>query len=94
MLLVRTLISSLFRAFFRIVLLGIVSAVFAGGVALGLAYFMGGRHWPPSLLTEVAAIGVAVLGAYASGLTVLVQEAVRGVTDVEHGVAREVERVA
>ena len=88
MLLLRHLIGSFFRAFFRIVLTAIVCGVIAGAVALGLAYTMGSHTWPPSTLTEIAAIAFAVLAAYAGGLTVLVQEAVRGVKSAEREVAR------
>jgi ABC-type multidrug transport system permease subunit len=88
---IRTLFSSLFRAFFRIVITALVAAVIAGAVALLLAYTMAGQHWPPTLLTEIAVIAIAVLAAYASGLTVLVQEAVRGVKAAERDVVRAVE---
>ena len=82
----------LFRAFFRIVITALVAAAIAGAVAMLLAYSMGGQHWPPTLLTEIAVIAVAVLAAYASGITVLVQEAVRGVKTAERDVVRAAER--
>lgn len=88
MLLLRHLIGSFFRAFFRIVFTAIICGVLAGAVALGVAYTMGSHTWPPSTLTEIAAIAFAVLAAYAGGLTVLVQEAVRGVKSAEREVAR------
>lgn len=86
------LFGALFRAFFRIVITAIVAAIIGGALALFLAYALAGQHWPPTLLTEVAAIAVAVLAAYASGMTVLVQEAVRGVKTAERDVVRAVER--
>ena len=91
MILLKHLLGSFFRAFFRIVFTAIVCAVIAGGASLFLAYAMGGSHWPPTLLTEIAAIALAVLGAYAGGITVLVQEAVRGVKAAERDVVRAVE---
>ena len=92
MMLVRTLFSSLFRAFFRIVFTAIVAAAIGVAVVLGVAYAMAGHHWPPTLLTEIAAVAVAILAAYASGVTVLVQEAVRGVKTAEQDITHAVER--
>ncbi|HUY75443.1 MAG TPA: hypothetical protein VMV29_01635 [Ktedonobacterales bacterium] len=83
---------ALFRAFFRIAITAIIAAAIGGAVALFLAYTLAGQHWPPTLLTEIAAIAVAVLAAYASGMTVLVQEAVRGVKTAERDVVRAAER--
>lgn len=88
MLLLRHLIGSLFRAFFRIMLTAIVFGVIAGGAALILAFAMGGRQWPPTTLTDIAVGAFALLMAYAAGLTVLLQEAVRGVKTAEREVAR------
>lgn len=86
------IVGALFRGFFRIVITAIIAAAIGGAVALFLAYTLAGHHWPPTLLTEIAAIAVAVLAAYASGMTVLVQEAVRGVKTAERDVVRTVER--
>ncbi len=85
------LFGSLFRAFFRIVVTAIVAAAIGAAVVLFLAYSMAGQHWPPTLLTEITAVAVAVLAAYASGMTVLVQEAVRGVKTAERDVVRAAE---
>ncbi|HLY29803.1 MAG TPA: hypothetical protein VKQ36_02125 [Ktedonobacterales bacterium] len=82
--------ASLFRAFFKILFTAIILAIIAGGLALGAAYTLTGHNWPPSILTDITAGVIAVLAAYAGGLTVLVQEAVRGVKTVERDVAKDV----
>ena len=82
------LIGSLFRAFFRIVFTVIVMAIIGGGITLGVAYVMAGYHWPPSILTDIAAGVIGVLAAYAGGMTVLVQEAVRGVKAAERDITK------
>ena len=101
------LFKSLFHAFFKIVLSLIVCAAI-GGVATLVVSYVALRQWPPTRLTEVAAIAIAVLAAYAGAVTALMSEAVRGLLAaarvaehealstgnlVEHGV-KAVEHVA
>jgi hypothetical protein len=71
------LFQSLFHAFFKIVLSLIVCAAIGGAATLVVAYLVLG-HWPPSRLTEITAIAIAVLAAYAGAMTALMSEAVRG----------------
>lgn len=82
MYLVRHLIRTVFRAFFLVVGVGLLCALFGGGMTLIVAGAFAPR-WPPSGLTEAAAITIAALVGYASALTMLVREAVRGVVEVE-----------
>ncbi len=84
------LIGSLFRAFFRIVFTVIIMAIIGGGITLGVAYVVAGQHWPPTILTDVAAAVIGILAAYAGGMTVLVQEAVRGVKAAETDISKAV----
>lgn len=93
MLLMRHLLSTAVRAFFRMLFMGIIVALVAGGLVLGIAYY-NAPTWPPSVLTDAAAIAVAVLAGYASALTVLVREAVRGVHMAEEGVINATENAA
>ena len=93
MFLVRHLISTAFKAFFRMVFFGVCFAVLGAGIVLIVAS-ANSPHWPPSALTIAAAAAVAVLAGYASALTVLVREAVRGVRDVEHDLVNAAEGVA
>ncbi|HEX9039115.1 MAG TPA: hypothetical protein VF808_19185 [Ktedonobacterales bacterium] len=90
MLLIGHLLKSLFRAFFKITLAALVTGGLAAEGALGLAYLYG-FGWPPTRLIVILAIAIGVLGAYAAGLTTLLQEALRAALTVEHGVVRGVE---
>ena len=90
MFLLRHLIGAAFRAFFRMLFTGILCAAVAVGAVLLVAY-SNVHQWPPDRLTEAAAAAMGVLAAYAGGLTVLVQEAVRGVKTAERDVANVLE---
>jgi hypothetical protein len=89
----RHLIPAAFRALFRMVFLSLLFAVIAGGITLGVAY-ENTPKWPPSTLTIVAAAVIAGLAGYATGLTTLIREVIRGLKDAErdvvHGVESEV----
>ena len=87
---VRHLIPAALRAIVRMVFLGIVFAVIAGGVVLGVAY-ASTPHWPPSFLTLLVAAVIAVLAGYAVGLTTLVRDVLRGAKDLEQDVVKGVE---
>jgi len=93
MTLVFHLLRALFHAFFRITFSALICAGIGGGATLLVAYQQTGQ-WPPKTLTEVAAIAIAILGAYAGGLTMLVKEAVKGVATVEKGAIKGVEEEA
>jgi hypothetical protein len=84
------LMRALFSAFFRIVFTALAFAVIAGGATLIVAYQQS-HQWPPKALTDVVAGVIAVLSAYAAGLTVLVHEAVKGVEHVERDVVKGAE---
>lgn len=71
------LFKSLFRAFFKVVLTLVVCAAIGGAAALIVSYVALGQ-WPPTRMTEIAAIAIAVLAAYAGAVTALMGEAVRG----------------
>lgn len=71
------IIGTLFRVIFQVIFVGLVCGVIGAGIVLGAAYFEGGAHWPPSVLTEIGAIAVGVLALYAGGITVLMVEAVK-----------------
>lgn len=81
------------RAFGRVVLWFVVSAIVSALVVEGVAYFASGRHFPPTLLTNIAAVALAVAIAYAAALTVLIGEIVRfmvsTVQDSERDLARD-----
>src|SRR5258708_30166401 len=83
------LIATAFRVFGRIVFTALFCAALGAG-ALLLITAVVTRHWqwPPSQLTLVLLVGVAVLAAYAGGVTVLMIEAGRGLTEsaktIEH----------
>lgn len=87
MYLLRHLISTAFRAFFRMVFVGVLCAALAAAIVFVVAY-LNGPQWPPSVLTDIVAASVALLAGYASALTVLVREAVRGVSAAEHEVVK------
>ena len=86
----RHLVPAAFRAIFRMLFLGILFAIIAGGITLIVAY-ANSPHWPPSTLTIAVAAVIALLAGYAVGLTTLVSEVVRGVKDVEQDVVHGVE---
>lgn len=65
-----------FRAFFRILFTALLSAALAVGCGLLVSY-EGTRQWPPHQLSVIVIAIVALLAAYAGGLTVLMSEAVR-----------------
>lgn len=87
MFLLRHLITTAFKAFFRMVFVGVVCAAIGAAIVFGAA-FAQGHHWPPSLLTDATATAIALLAGYASALTVLVREAVRGVRAAEHDIVK------
>src|SRR5260221_14650477 len=72
------LIATAFRVFGRIVFTALFCAALGAG-ALLLITAVVTRHWqgPPGQLTLVLLVGVAVLAAYAGGVTALMIEAVR-----------------
>lgn len=78
-----------FRAFFRIVFSSLLAAIIGAGLAL-LISFLVTNTWPPTTLTIAAAAVIAVLAAYAVGMTVLVGEAITAVRDAEQEVAKGV----
>lgn len=82
------LFKSLFHAFFKIVLTLVICAAIGGGATLIVSYVALG-HWPPSRLTEAAAIAIAVLVAYAGAMTALMGEAVRGLLAAAHVAEKE-----
>ena len=90
MLAFRHLIPEAFHAVVRMVFFGLLFAVIAGGVVLGVAY-ANVPHWPPSSLTLVVTAVIAVLAGYTVGLTTLVREVLRGVKGVEQDVVKGVE---
>jgi hypothetical protein len=88
----RRLVPAAFRALFRMIFLGLLSALVAGGITLVVSYVNTPHwHWPPATLTLIAAVAIALLAGYAVALTTLVQEVIRGVKDLEHDVVKDVE---
>jgi hypothetical protein len=86
------LVPAAFRALFRMIVLGLLAAVVAGGITLEVSYVNTPHwHWPPATLTIIAAVAIALLAGYAVALTTLVQEVIRGVKNVEHAVVNDVE---
>lgn len=87
------LLRALRRAFGRVVLWFVASLLVTAAVVEGVAYFAAGRHLPPTVLTNVAAVALAVVIAYAAALTVLIGEIVRfmvsTVQEGEHDLARD-----
>ena len=70
------LIGTAFRAFFRILFAFVLAAALGAGVTLLVSYTQT-HAWPPTRLTEIAAIAIAVLAGYACAITVLMGEGVR-----------------
>lgn len=70
------LLKTLFRAFFRIFFTAVLSAALAVGVGLLVAY-EASHQWPPRHLVDVLIAIGAILFAYATALTVLVNEALK-----------------
>lgn len=70
------LVKTLFHAFFRILFTALLSAALAVACGLLVAY-EGTRQWPPHQLTVIVIAIVAVLAAYAGGMTVLMSEAIK-----------------
>jgi hypothetical protein len=92
MFMLRRLIPAAFRALFRMIVLGLLAALVAGGITLEVSYLNTPHwHWPPATLTIIAAVTIALLAGYAVALTTLVQEVIRGVKDLEHDVVKDVE---
>lgn len=83
------IIGTLFRAIFRIIFIGILCGAIGAGIILLVAFVTPGGHWPPSLLTKVAAIVVGILALYAGGITVLMVEAVKALQEAAKGVENE-----
>ena len=74
------LIPAAFRAIFRMIFLGLLFAIVAGGVALAVSYANTPHwHWPPNTLTIVTVAAIALLAGYATALTTLVREVIQGV---------------
>jgi hypothetical protein len=71
------------------VFLGILFAVIAGAVVLGVAYATT-PHWPPRFLTLLVTAVIAVLAGYTVGLTTLVGDVLHGVKDLEQDVVKGV----
>lgn len=83
-------ISGAFKAFFKTIFGAIIGAVIGGGATLLLSHQMASTSlWPPSGLTEIAAIAVAILSGYAVGLTVLASAVVRGLITAGGDVVKE-----
>jgi hypothetical protein len=86
------LVPAAFRALFRMIFLGLVAALVAGGITLEVSYVNTPHwHWPPATLTIIAAVAIALLAGYAVALTTLVQEVIRGAKNLEHAVVKDVE---
>jgi hypothetical protein len=85
------LIKLAIRAFFRIAFTGLLFIAIGVGVSLLVAY-QAMRVWPPSIPEWIAVGAVGLLLGYAAGLTVLVREAVSGVSTAEHGIVEGVEQ--
>jgi uncharacterized membrane protein YbhN (UPF0104 family) len=86
------LIPAAFRALFRMIVLGLLAALLAGGITLEISYLNTPHwHWPPATLTIVATVAIALLAGYAVALTTLVQEVIRGVKNLERNVVKDIE---
>ena len=86
------LISALFKAFFRTVFGAIIGAAIGGGATILAAHQWANSSanlWPPTGLTEVATIVIAVLSGYAVGLTVLAAAVVKGLFTAGGDVVKE-----
>jgi hypothetical protein len=91
--LVRHLLRTIFKIFFQVVLATLICAAI-GAVAVLVVSFVMVRQWPPSQLTIIALVAIAVLSGYAGGMTVLmseaIREAIRGVRAVEQDIGHVV----
>jgi H+/Cl- antiporter ClcA len=93
------LIATAFRAFVRIVITAVIAAAVGVGVVLVITYSNTHQlQWPPrDQMTLVAMVGVAVLSAYAGGVTALMIEAVgalkKATRIAEHEVVAPLEAV-
>lgn len=74
------LLVTAFRTFRHIVFTALICAVLFGGAAL-IVSFAGTHQWPPNRLTEILAAALAVVAAYAGGLTVLAHASARALMD-------------
>ena len=86
------LLSTLFKTFFRVLFSTILGAAVGGGATLLVAYQQTNQHtslWPPHGTTAIAAIAIAVLSGYATGLTVLVGAAIKGLLTASGEVVKE-----
>jgi hypothetical protein len=92
MFVLRRLVPAAFRALFRMIFLGLLSALVAGGITLAISYVNTPHwHWPPDTLTIIAAVAIALLAGYAVALTTLVREVIQGAKDLERDVVKDVE---
>lgn len=76
---VRHLLGAIVRAFFRMVVTGVICAILAASIAFGVAAYNGIHQWPPSHLTDAVIIAIGVLAGYAGALTVLLFESAHAV---------------
>lgn len=74
------LLATAFRTFWHILVTALICAALFGGAALIVTYTTT-HQWPPSRLTEILAGALAVVAAYAGGLTVLMHAAVKALMD-------------
>ena len=74
------LLATAFRTFWHIVVTALICAVIFGSAVLIVSY-TSTHQWPPNRLTEILAGALAVVAAYAGGLTVLAHAAVKALMD-------------
>ncbi|MEO7000762.1 MAG: hypothetical protein ABI068_03080 [Ktedonobacterales bacterium] len=78
------------RALGQIILWFLIGFVIAALIVEAVGYFEGGLHFPPSLLTDIAAIVMGLAIGYAAGLTVLVFAVVRLLVETVQGLEKDV----
>ncbi len=87
------LLRTIFRAFFRIITVGLLCALAALSIVFLADASNGIRQWPPSHLTDAAVLAITLLAGYAGAVTVVLVESARAVAKAVCTAEREASHV-
>lgn len=88
------LIGAAVGVIFRMFTIGLLTGIVGAGAVIGIAHVYGGDpHWPPTILTDVSAVLVGLLSAYAGGTTTILRALVRGTETAVKDVEKDVKSV-
>ena len=87
------MIGSAIGVFFRVIFFGIIGAAIGAGATLAVSMTMAGGHWPPSTLTDVIGVVVALLAGYAFATTIIVRALVGGALTIAKDAEQDIKKV-